>query len=182
MKSIICNHSFLLAALLLILLQSCNYGVYTTSSYTPSSNEKYEKTDLVCVFFSDDTLDFEYVELGYVKAIGGKGESDEDVLSHLKHKARKHGANAIVQLDQSYIQKSSETDDYEEEFYYELVQYSGIAVRSVEASELYPKYTEDSNAAYIEDVKKYKRSKIATAMAGTIGLLFYAILSAQFDE
>ena len=61
---------------------------YIGNSYTPTTN--------VELFFSEDDIKEEYVEMGRAIAHAGTNVSSEELLEDLREKARERGADAIL--------------------------------------------------------------------------------------
>ncbi|MGK0444046.1 MAG: hypothetical protein ACJA1U_000976 [Bermanella sp.] len=106
----------------------------TSTGYHPDthfSGVKYSDSRVkdVYLFYPGTPIPGEFEQLGLVTATGDQGSSNQDVLSHLKVKALKSGADAIIAVDRRIEPRSAGLIFDDEKEHYNAISYQGTAIR-----------------------------------------------------
>lgn len=120
----------LTSILIFTLLSGCavSTGYHSRAEYTGSSNHA-SRVDNVLIYYQGSTIEWPHEQLGLVTAIGDRHASTSEVMAHLKVKAQRIGADAIVNVRSINRQRESGlvfSDDRES---YQAVAYEGVAIR-----------------------------------------------------
>ena len=106
----------------------------STTGYHPDSNFsgiKYYDSRVkdVYVFYPGTPIPAEFEQLGFVTATGDQSSDDRKVLSHLKIKALKSGADAIIEVNRRIEPRESGLIFGDDKDNYNAISYQGTAIR-----------------------------------------------------
>lgn len=80
--------------LLFVIFWGCHGAIVTRFN-----DEKYPPTKKVEIFSDLNTIQNEYIEIGYVEAAGGITVSKQSLLYDMIEKAKIHGADALIKVE-----------------------------------------------------------------------------------
>jgi len=144
------------------MLSGCmTYGDLTTTSYS-GQNQLQTKSERFYMFFNSEHLDFNYQELGQVKTVSNRTDTETEVLERMAYEAWNNGANAIILIESSTEERNEGTvdllltDECEEEsdIYYDAVVFEGQAVYTEITDEFRAKYGEGVDMHYVKKVEE----------------------------
>jgi hypothetical protein len=86
--------NLIVVAVLLVLLSGCH-----SAEVVLFDGAEYPPAESVAIFSDLTTIPWQYIEIGYVEAKGGKTVSKQTLLEDMKTSARKVGANALIKIE-----------------------------------------------------------------------------------
>ena len=191
MKGLSLTHCNALIIISILLTGCMNYGNLTESSYS-GQNSGHGKSDKFYIFFQEDQVHFNYEPLGKVKTVSNRTDTDTEVLERMAYEAWNNGANAILFIQSSTMERTegtidllpdsnSEEEEQDTEIYYEAVVYQGVAAYINITDEFIAQYGGGLDLNYVKDVetdlKRESNSKAAQGVFTVIGGLFSLVVA-----
>lgn len=103
-------------------------GYSPDTSYNGTQYQTSRVKD-VYVFYPGTPVPGEFQQLGLVSATGDRGSSDRDVMAHLKVKALKIGADALISVNRYIEPREAGLIFDDERDNYNAIAYQGTAIR-----------------------------------------------------
>lgn len=125
-----------------ILFTSC-YGYYSAVKFVDLTDKKTAltlteqeaclKSDVdVKMYFEGEPINFEYERIGLIEVNGSSSANDKEVLDELKKEAKKKCCDAVIGIRNSKVEVGQGLlfiTDEKDEYKYQSITYSGIAVK-----------------------------------------------------
>jgi len=169
-----------------------NYGNLTESSYS-GQNSGYGKSDKFYMFFIEQPFNADFETLGVVKTVSNRTDSDTEVLERMAYEAWNRGANAILYIKTSTMEREegtidlllgTECEEEEEEdtvIYYEAVVFEGVAAYVHITDDFIAQHGGGIDLNYVKtvetDLKRESNSQAAQGVVTVLGGLLSLVVA-----
>jgi len=163
------------------------HGDYIKTEYTRLRNDPCKvPSGQMYLFFEGENIDFEYTRLGHVEAIGDRYADNQEILDHLKYKARENCANGVINIQKGLRDRTEGvglSDEHDKP--YDAHTFQGVAVQ-IDADSLFlEKYGRQTDTTYIQQVKttldkerKQAGTQVVVSVLTGIGAVVLGIMAA----
>lgn len=156
------------------LLSGC--AIYGDNILTQSST----LSDVICeeeptqiyLFFAGENIDFKYQKIALIEAVGNEYSSNEKILDHLKYEAWRNCANAIINIENNFKERTTglSLNDSSEDVYSVPV-FTGIAVKIEKDSAFISSHGNAIDTSFVAQVRADHAAKVQQASTQNIAIL-----------
>jgi hypothetical protein len=165
------------------LLNSCITHRKVTSAFTPLTSADFinhsQKVDL---YFEGTPVQRDYIQIGYVEAVGEELTTNDSLIAHLRSRASQSGAHAIINIKKTDKTKSRDgfiSDKYKEQ--YSLPMFSGVAIKYTDELLTDSAVLETNDTSLVipvenEKISEEQKKVIITSVLGLLGMVLAVIV------